>query len=259
MSEREADPGGAGREVAGRSLAPRRRSLRQRAKGPAVFALSSLGVIWAVLPHLPAGWGVRFGQPYLVFFSLAVLGAAAFFVLLNWGPIRQPATPLATFASILLVYVGTVQGLVAFGLWYYPQFERPGSAVEKDGTGERGKAVFLSPAFGCFACHSIEALGIRGGSRGPDLSAVGARAGARKAGTSATDYLRESIVDPWACLTPLPGSGLVECQRTPDPAKTYPRLMPPGFESRLSREQLDDLVAFLASLKGEAGPDGRAR
>jgi hypothetical protein len=80
-------------------------------------------------------------------------------------------------------------------------------AVEK-----RGKEVFLSPQFSCFACHTIEALGIRGGQRGPDLSSVGRQAEVRKRGLSAEDYLRESILDPCACFTPLPARRVATTQ-----------------------------------------------
>lgn len=236
-------------------------SRRSRLRGPALFAFAALAVIWGVLSWVPERWGLRFGAPYLVFFSLAALGAAAFFVLLNWGPTAQPRTPVGTFASIVLVYAATVGGLVAFGAWYYPQFAipapaQPAAAGAQSEAGQRGREVFLSPAFGCFACHTIEALGIRGGQRGPDLSRIGDRAAGRKAGMSASAYLREAIVDPWACFTPLPGSGLAECQPRADPAKTYPQLMPPGMKERMTGAQLDDLVAFLSSLKGDAG-DGR--
>lgn len=235
-------------------LAPAQKRLWRRIKGPVIFAAIGLIVIWGLLSQIPQGWGIHFGVPYQVFFSLAVLSAALFFVLLNWGPIRQPSSQLMTFASILLVYMATVGGLVAFGLWYYPQFEIPKPVVEQGteeiAAEERGKEVFLSPTVGCFACHTIEALGVRGGQRGPDLSDVGKQAESRKPGVSAEDYLRESIINPWACFTPLPGSGLVECQPTADPAKTYPQMMPPGFGDRLSSEQLNDLIAFLKSLKG---------
>jgi hypothetical protein len=230
-------------------------------RGAALFAGAALVVIWTLLPWLPAPWGVRFGTPYLTFFSLAVVGAACFFMLLNWGPIRQPRSALTTFATILLVYVATVSGMVAFGAWYYPQFETPkAAAVSPRGEStveKRGKEVFLSPQFGCFACHTVEALGIRGGQRGPDLSAAGKQAEVRKPGVSAEDYLREAIVDPWACLTPLPGSGLVECQVAVDPAKTYPQLMPPGAKERMSKEQLDDLIAFMKSLRGAGERNGK--
>ena len=233
----------------------------QRVRGAALFAAVALMVIWMLLPLLPAAWGVRFGTPYLTFFSLAAVGAAGFFMLLNWGPIRQPRSVLTTFASILFVYVATVGGMVVFGNWYYPQFQTPKAAAPSpsgEGTVEkRGKAVFLSPQFGCFACHTIEALGIRGGQRGPDLSAAGRQAEIRKPGMSAEDYLREAIVDPWACFTPLPASGLVECQAAADAAKTYPQMMPPGAKERMSAQELGDLIAFMKSLRGAGERDAK--
>ena len=242
--------------------APSRRSLWWRVKGPAIFALASLAVIWIALPSLPAGWGIQFGMPYRIFFTLALLGAALFFALLDWGPIRQPSSPLLIFASIVAIYVATVGGVMAFGLWYYPQFEVPkaaGARGEEQAAEKRGREVFLSATANCFACHSIEALGIRGGQRGPDLSDAGKQAQARKPGMSAEDYLRQSIVDPWECFTPLPGSGLLECQPAADPANTYPQLMPPGSQDRLSRRELDDLVAYLKNLDGAARKNGTSR
>ena len=241
---------------------PTWRQRGRRVRGPAIFAACALLVIWGGLPWLPAAWGVRFGAPYLTFFSLAAVGAAGFFMLLNWGPIRQPRSALATFASILLVYVVTVGGMVAFGYWYYPQFATPatrsaGPAAQESAVEQRGRAVFLSPQFGCFACHTIEALGIRGGQRGPDLSSAGRQAEARKPGVSAEDYLREAIVDPWACFTPLPASGLVECRAAVDLAKTYPQLMPPGAKERMTAQELGDLIVFLKSLRGGDKRDGK--
>ena len=260
MSDRTT-PLAAGNIGSGATPAAARNRVWRRVKGPAGFAVIGLAVVWIALPQLPAAWGIRFGRPYLVFFSLALVGAALFFVLLNWGPIRRPESALATFASILSVYVATVAGMVAFGYWYYPQFETPAAASRTE-AGEaaaekRGREIFLDPAFSCFACHTIEALGIRGGQRGPDLSAAGKQAEMRKPGMSADDYLRESIVNPWACLTPLPASGLVECQAAADPAKTYPQLMPPGFKERMTERQLDDLVAFLKNLRGAGALDGK--
>jgi len=243
------------------AAAPTWRQRWRRVRGPAIFAPVALLVIWGGLPWLPTAWGVRFGTPYLTFFSLAVVGAAGFFMLLNWGPVRQPRSALATFASILLVYVATVGGMVVFGNWYYPQFETPKVAAPKtsgeSAVEQRGKEVFLSPQFGCFACHTIEALGIRGGQRGPDLSSAGRQAEARRPGVSAEDYLREAIVDPWACFTPLPASGLVECQAAVDPAKTYPQMMPPGAKERMTAQELSDLIAFMKSLRGTGERDAK--
>ena len=177
----------AGREQEARALTWRERW--QRVRCAALVAVAALVVIWMLLPWLPAAWGVSFGTPYLTFFSLAVVGAAGFFMLLDWGPIREPRSAFTTFASILFVYVATVGGMVAFGTWYYPQFETPRTAAPSSGgesaVEKRGKEVFLRPQFGCFACHTIEALGIRGGQRGPDLSDAGKQAEIRKPGMSA--------------------------------------------------------------------------
>jgi len=240
---------------------PTWRQRGRRVRNPVIFAACALLIIWGGLPWLPAAWGVRFGAPYLTFFSLAALGAACFFMLLNLGPTRQPRSALATFASILLVYAVTVGGMVVFGYWYYPQFETPKGASPKLGgehaAEQRGRAVFLSPQFGCFACHTIESHGIRGGQRGPDLSSAGRQAAARKRGVSAEDYLREAIVDPWVCFTPLPASGLIECQATVDPAKTYPQLMPPGAKERMTTQELGDLIEFLKSLRGAGERNGK--
>ena len=241
--------------------APTWRQRWRRVRGPVIFAAAALLVIWGGLPWLPAAWGVRFGTPYLTFLSRAALGAACLFMLLNWGPVRQPRSALATFASILFVYVATVGGMVAFGTWYYPQFETPKVAAPKpsgeSAAEQRGRAVFLNPQFACFACHTTEALGIRGGQRGPDLSSAGKQAEVRKPGVSAEGYLRESILDPWACLTPLPASGFVECQPVADPAKTYPQLMPPAFKDPRMAERLNDLIAFLKSLRGASERNGK--
>jgi hypothetical protein len=255
---------GADRNIVSAAAIPTWRERWQRVRGPVIFAAAALLVIWGGLPWLPAAWGVRFGTPYLTFFSLAALGSACFFMLLNWGPIPQPRSALATFASILFVYVATVGGMVVFGYWYYPQFETPKFAAKptagpagEDAAEQRGKEVFLSPQFACFACHTIETLGIRGGQRGPDLSAAGKEAEVRKPGISAEDYLRESVIDPSACFTPLPASGLVECQAAADPAKTYPQMMPPGAKERMTTEQLDDLIAFMKSLRGADERNGK--
>ena len=80
---------------------------------------------------------------------------------------------------------------------------------------------------GCTSCHSVEpgASGV-----GPSLSGIGAAAGSRVAGESATDYLRKSIVDPDAFLVDGYNSGV----------------MPSGWD--LSQAQIDSLVEYLLDL-----------
>jgi cytochrome c oxidase cbb3-type subunit 3 len=137
------------------------------------------------------------------------------------------------------------------------------------GNAERGAAVFQSS--GCGSCHVIEG---RGGILGPELSTIGGRRGAV--------YLRESIVRPAASHPPgylvvraVPNTGaairgirvnedvfsilirdasgtvhalqksdLARVDREPDAT------LMPSYESRLSPPQLDDIVSYLASLRG---------
>ena len=91
-----------------------------------------------------------------------------------------------------------------------------------------GQQLFTSRT--CGACHAIQGIPGAGGTIGPNLSAIAAVADRRKPGTSAEDYLRESIVDPDAhvVLGYQPGS--------------MPRVP-------LSDQQVGDLVAFLLTRK----------
>jgi mono/diheme cytochrome c family protein len=85
----------------------------------------------------------------------------------------------------------------------------------------------------CQICHAIG----QKGTRAPDLAGVGARAGRRKPGMSAKDYIIESLLDP--------GAYLVE---------GYPAIMPKVDRPPigLNRSELWALVAFLESLGGTA-------
>jgi nitric oxide reductase subunit C len=95
----------------------------------------------------------------------------------------------------------------------------------------QGKKIFnkvASPP--CSACHSIEA-GVT--LVGPSLANVGATAGTTEPGMSAEAFLRESLVDPNAYLAS--GFG--------------PNIMPATYGTQLTEKQIDDLVAYLMSLK----------
>jgi len=141
---------------------------------------------------------------------------------------------------------------------------RPGS-----GHADRGAAVYLST--GCGSCHVVDG---RGGILGPELTTIGGRRGAV--------YLREAIVKPAASHPPgylvvraVPNSGtdvrgirvnedvfwihirdasgnvhaLQKSELTRIDRETEGTLMP-SYESRLSTVQIDDLVAYLATLRG---------
>jgi nitric oxide reductase subunit C len=122
------------------------------------------------------------------------------------------------FLSLILVL-----GLVACG----------GNGGETAGEGDvsAGKTVFEQTAApACNTCHSLEA-GVD--LVGPSLANIGAEAGSRVSGQSAEEYLRESVVSPNAHIVEGFGSNL----------------MPQNYGTQLSEQQIDDLVAYMLSLK----------
>jgi cytochrome c oxidase cbb3-type subunit III len=137
------------------------------------------------------------------------------------------------------------------------------------GNAERGAAVYQSS--GCASCHVTDGLG---GILGPELTTIGSRRGSA--------YLREAIVQPAASHPPgylvvraVPASGAevrgirvnedvfwihirdasgtVHALQKSELARVDRELeatLMPSYESRLSPAQLDDLVAYLATLRG---------
>ena len=137
------------------------------------------------------------------------------------------------------------------------------------GNAERGATVYQSS--GCGSCHVVEG---RGGILGPELTTIGGRRGAV--------YLREAIVTPAASHPPgylvvravaaggaqvrgirvnedvfwihiRDASGTVHALQKSELARVDRELeatLMPSYESRLSSAQLDDLVAYLATLRG---------
>jgi len=99
---------------------------------------------------------------------------------------------------------------------------RPGDPV-------KGQQVFTGPG-GCFACHDTST-----GNTivGPSLKGVASRAGGREPGKSADDYLHESILTPNAYVVNGFSAGI----------------MPQSFSKSLSAQQIEDVVAYLETLK----------
>lgn len=106
---------------------------------------------------------------------------------------------------------------------------------------ELGQALF-NGSTGCVACHSTNPGVLLAG---PSLAGIGARAqetveapGYEGAATTPEEYIRESIVDPNAYLVDQErfGAGGVS-------------LMPANYEQTLTDKQIDDIVAFLATLR----------
>ncbi len=137
------------------------------------------------------------------------------------------------------------------------------------GNAERGAALYQSS--GCGSCHVVDG---RGGILGPELTTIGSRRG--------SVYLRESVVKPAAAHPPgylvvraVPNSGPevrgirvnedvfailirdaggnVHSLQKSELARVDRELeatLMPSYESRLAPAQLDDLVAYLATLRG---------
>ncbi len=78
-------------------------------------------------------------------------------------------------------------------------------------------------------CHTIEGVSI--GQLAPELNHIGSVAGERQPGTSAGDYIQESLLNP--------GAFVVE---------GFAPIMP-SIKGRLSPEELQALVDYLLSLR----------
>ena len=91
----------------------------------------------------------------------------------------------------------------------------------------RGRQVYHQ--MNCGSCHEPNLLGQR---IGPPLDHIGSVAATRRPGSSAEAYLRMSITDPGAYVVP-----------------GYTDSMPRGLDRSLSPEDLDALIAYLASLR----------
>ncbi len=185
-----------------------------------------LAAIWVIPPLLPVESGLKFGVPYRVFFSFIAVFGGFWFYLLRMPSMAPLKSPRRAVASIALVFLLSIGAIVLFAN-LAPQFAFEGKAASGATARDRGKAMFNDPSAGCFLCHTVAGSG---GTRGPDLSHVGAVAGNRKPGMSAEDYLKESLMNPGAFVVP-----------------PFDNIMPPF--SRLSPEAINDLLAYLRELK----------
>jgi len=91
-----------------------------------------------------------------------------------------------------------------------------------------GKAVFTSA--GCVACHSLDS---EVKIVGPSQAGVATRAATRKPGHSAELYIYESVTKPGAYVVQGFQDGI----------------MPPDFKTKLTPQQLADVISFLLTLK----------
>jgi cytochrome c oxidase cbb3-type subunit 3 len=146
------------------------------------------------------------------------------------------------------------------------------AVVQLPGDPERGRALYMGKG-GCVACHIVKGSG---SSYAPELTEIGARRNA--------EYLRESIVAPSAqvpegylvvtvstrdgkklrgarvnedtfTIQVRDASNKVHSFRKQDVAKLdkeFKQSLMPSYDSRFTSSELDDLIAYLASLRGKS-------
>jgi nitric oxide reductase subunit C len=119
----------------------------------------------------------------------------------------------------------------------------PAPATTTGGNAANGQALFsqsvLAGNAGCTTCHSLEPAKAL---VGPSMAGIGARAAATVPGQSAEEYLRQSIVDTNAFLA----NG---CNASDPEAQCAAGIMPQDWPQKLSAQEIEDLVAYLLTLK----------
>jgi mono/diheme cytochrome c family protein len=136
------------------------------------------------------------------------------------GPLRDDQ--IRDIAAFLLNFEPIALGQVTLAEVSAPPIEEQGDPVA------RGRQVFISS--GCGGCHTVE--GISTGTAGPNLTKIGEVAATRQPGSSAEQYLRESIVNPAAVVV-----------------EGYQPIMPGTFGQTLNQQQMEDVIAFLLAQK----------
>jgi nitric oxide reductase subunit C len=111
------------------------------------------------------------------------------------------------------------------------------------GNADNGKTLFAQPVLngnaGCSTCHSLEPDKV---IVGPSMAGIGARAATTVSGQSAEQYIRTSIVKTNDFLAK-------GCNASDPNAECPANVMPQDWEQKLKPEELNDLVAYLLSLK----------
>jgi len=110
-----------------------------------------------------------------------------------------------------------------------PAAASPAATKTLVGNAANGPKLFVSKT--CSTCHTITKVAGATGTIGPKLDGLASRAGTRKPGMSAEDYIKESIEKPGAFVVP-----------------TFANAMTPTIRSTMTDQEFADLVAFLKTL-----------
>ena len=133
-----------------------------------------------------------------------------------------------------LVFLLLVLLVVACGGGDGEEKEEPAPVSGGAGDAAQGEELFkqtlIGSQAGCITCHSLEPDKVL---VGPSMAGIADRAGSRVSGQSAEEYLRQSVLNPDSYTVEGFSAGL----------------MPAALADELSDQQLDDIVAYLLTLK----------
>jgi cytochrome c2 len=159
--------------------------------------------------------------------TLKALGILLVYMRLYQAPRQLLGAVLATWVVVLY----STWQVVAPMAWSQPVRTGAPEALVVPGRAAMGRQ--LTRKFGCVSCHTVPGMSTLANGLGPDLSGLADRAGGREAGRSAEAYIRESIEDPGAYVV-----------------RGYLPWMP-ALRSKMTRQEFEDLVAFLETLHAE--------
>ncbi len=145
----------------------------------------------------------------------------------------------------LLIFSVVLLALLLAGCQSAEPADQAGGGAAEAPSPQEAAALFQKG--GCVACHIIPGVPGAVGTIGPDLSDIGAvaadlLASGEYSGEAKTveEFLHEAIVDPDAYLAP-------DCSGAP----CQPGQMPPSFGDMYNEDELNAMVAYLASLPND--------
>jgi len=155
-------------------------------------------------------------------------------------PVMAPQTPTQA-ATQTATAVGTPTPTQAAATLPPPTATATAEAPSAGGDPVAGRELYLNvpdnaapQALWCSQCHTIE--GVAAGLIGPDHTHLATEAANRTPGLSAEEYIRESIKNPEVFVA----------EGVP---RSMPGLMTNAITEKLTDKQIEDLVAFLLTLK----------
>lgn len=153
---------------------------------------------------------------------------------------KETRAPLWLFGIFSVIIVFIVAGAMFYGSAASKKEREAASFVVISEEAKAGRALFygekdIEGYVACIYCHHVDPKDTRRFALlGPDMGDIARRAETRMPGKSASEYLREAILDPNAHMS-----------------KEIPTdVMFTSYEKVLTAEEVDQLVVFLLTLRG---------